>query len=57
MIDENVGRVLQALRDSGLEQDTVVIFAADHGEALGDHGMCGKGSYHFGQRDPGTACF
>ena len=47
MIDENVGRVIQALRESGLEQDTVVILAADHGEALGDHGMWGKGPYHF----------
>lgn len=47
MIDENVGRVLRALRESGLEQDTVVLFCADHGEALGDHGMWGKGPYHF----------
>ena len=47
MINEEVGRVIQALRDSGLEQDTVVILAADHGEALGDHGMWGKGPYHF----------
>ena len=47
MIDDNVGRVLQALRRNGLERDTVVIFAADHGEALGDHGMWGKGPYHF----------
>ena len=47
MIDDNVGAVLAALRANGLERDTVVIFAADHGEALGDHGMWGKGPYHF----------
>lgn len=32
---------------NGLESNTVVILAADHGEALGDHGMWGKGPYHF----------
>ncbi len=46
LIDDQVGRVLQALRDNDLEKDTVVIFLADHGEALGDHGMWGKGPYH-----------
>ena len=47
MIDDNVGRVLQALHDKGLADNTVVIMTADHGEALGDHGMWGKGPYHY----------
>jgi len=47
LVDDQVGRVLAALRESGREDDTVVIFMADHGEALGDHGMWGKGPYHF----------
>jgi arylsulfatase len=47
MLDDQVGRVLEALRSSGLEDETVVMFVADHGEALGDHGMWGKGPYHF----------
>ena len=38
---------MEALRANGLEQDTVVVFTADHGEALGDHGMWGKGPYHY----------
>lgn len=46
-LDDHVGRVLKALRDNGLEDDTVVILTADHGEALGDHGMWGKGPYHY----------
>jgi arylsulfatase A-like enzyme len=46
MVDEQIGRVLSALRKNGLEKNTVVIFTADHGEALGDHGMWGKGPYH-----------
>src|SRR5687768_8702769 len=47
MIDHCFGRVLDALRENGLEENTVVLFTADHGEALGDHGMWGKGPYHY----------
>jgi arylsulfatase A-like enzyme len=47
MVDDHVGRVMAALQETGLERDTVVIFLADHGEALGDHGLWGKGPYHF----------
>ncbi len=47
LVDKSIGRVLDALRENGLEDDTVVVFAADHGEALGDHGMWGKGPYHY----------
>jgi arylsulfatase A-like enzyme/Tfp pilus assembly protein PilF len=36
--DAQVGRVLEALRVSGHERDTVVMVLADHGEGLGDHG-------------------
>jgi arylsulfatase A-like enzyme len=39
MIDDNFGRVLKALRDNGLEENTVIILTSDHGEALGDHSM------------------
>ncbi|MCK5314345.1 MAG: sulfatase-like hydrolase/transferase [Anaerolineales bacterium] len=46
MLDDQVGRVMEALRANGLEDNTVVIFLSDHGEALGDHGMWGKGPYH-----------
>jgi len=47
MLDHQVGRVMEALHANGLAEDTVVLFVADHGEALGDHGMWGKGPYHF----------
>jgi arylsulfatase len=46
-VDAEIGRVLDTLDAQGLAEDTVVIFLADHGEALGDHGMWGKGPYHF----------
>ena len=35
-VDYNVGRILDALRETGLEDNTVVIFTSDHGEMLGD---------------------
>jgi arylsulfatase A-like enzyme len=35
-VDENVGRVLQALKDLGLEEDTIVVFASDNGFFLGE---------------------
>lgn len=46
LIDDQVGRVMNALRNNGLEENTIVLFIADHGEALGDHGLWGKGPYH-----------
>ena len=43
LIDENVGRLLDALEASGQREDTLVIFTSDHGEMLGDHGLRSKG--------------
>lgn len=43
LIDENVGRVLKALEDSGQRERTLIIFMSDHGDMLGDHGLWGKG--------------
>lgn len=43
MIDAGVGRILAALKASGAEDDTVVVFTSDHGELLGDHGLLRKG--------------
>lgn len=37
-MDEGIGAVVKALKDEGVYDDTVVIFVADHGEELGDHG-------------------
>jgi arylsulfatase A-like enzyme len=38
-----VGRILDAMRDSGQEEHTLVVFTSDHGEMLGDHGLIQKG--------------
>lgn len=42
-VDAMVGRLLAALRETGLAENTVVIFTSDHGEMLGDHGILWKG--------------
>ena len=39
--DERIGRLLDALDDSGLAAETVVILTSDHGEGLGEHGLSG----------------
>lgn len=43
LIDHNVGRILIALQELGLERDTLVVFTSDHGDWLGDHGLILKG--------------
>jgi arylsulfatase A-like enzyme len=43
-MDEHIGRILKALRNSGRADKTIVIFAADNGLALGSHGLLGKQS-------------
>lgn len=43
LIDDQVGRMLEALEESGQLANTLVIFMSDHGEMLGDHGLIQKG--------------
>ena len=43
LIDHNVGRILTALNDAGIAENTLVVYTADHGEWLGDHGLLLKG--------------
>lgn len=41
-LDEQIGRIFQALDDSGQRNNTIIIFTADHGLAIGSHGLVGK---------------
>ena len=42
-VDCMIGRMLKALYDSGLEENTIVIFTSDHGDMLGSHHRWNKG--------------
>ena len=46
-IDTEIGRVLSALDQHNLWDNTLVIFLGDHGDMLGDHGLIWKGPYTF----------
>jgi arylsulfatase A-like enzyme len=47
--DHHIGRVLDALKQQGQLDNTVVIFTADNGLSLGEHGLMGKQNlYEFG---------
>ena len=41
-VDRALGRLLDAVRDLGLEDDTLLVFTSDHGEMFGSHGRRAK---------------
>jgi uncharacterized sulfatase len=41
-VDDNLGMVLDALEQEGLDKNTIVVFLGDHGFHLGDHGCWSK---------------
>lgn len=42
-LDEQVGRILDRLREGGIWDETLVVVTADHGELLGEHDLLGHG--------------
>jgi choline-sulfatase len=42
VIDDMVGEVIAALDRRGMRENTIIIFASDHGEMLGDHSRYNK---------------
>lgn len=60
-LDQQVGRVLRALEDSGLSDETTVVYASDHGEMDGEKGCWWKSNFYEGSagvplivREPGS---
>ena len=45
-VDDTIGKLLENLKTAGLEENTIVIFTADHGDNLGSHGWWQKGGYN-----------
>lgn len=44
-VDEQVGRIVQALKDAGVYENTAIIFTSDHGEFSGERGGIQKGPF------------
>ena len=65
-LDDNIGRILDALRKYGQIDHTIIVFTADHGDLCGEHGRLNKGVpyegsarvpflfYYPGEIPPGT---
>ncbi|MDQ3929051.1 MAG: sulfatase-like hydrolase/transferase [Chloroflexota bacterium] len=47
LVDEQVGRMLKTLEETGQLESSLVVFMSDHGEMLGDHGIYLKGPYFY----------
>lgn len=48
MIDDGIGMVLDALAENGYIDNTWIVYSADHGEMLGDHGLIAKKVFYEG---------
>jgi arylsulfatase A-like enzyme len=46
-MDDAIGRIMAAVEARFDMANTIVIYTSDHGEFLGDHGICGKWAYHY----------
>lgn len=46
-VDDGIGRILDALERTGLRDDTIVVFTADHGDFMGEHDMIVKGGVFY----------
>lgn len=42
LLDDEVGRIVQALKEEGLYEQAILVFTADHGEMLGSHSLWQK---------------
>ena len=42
LIDRSVGKIRNALEETGHANSTIIVFTSDHGEMVGDHGILGK---------------
>lgn len=45
-LDQQIGRIIGRLRETGRLDDTIVVYTSDHGDLLGSHGMCDKQTFY-----------
>ena len=46
-IDDQIARMVAFLKERGELDNTIIVFATDHGDMMGDHGFIAKGSFHY----------
>jgi arylsulfatase A-like enzyme len=46
-MDQQIGRILDALDRLGIADNTIVVFTTDHGHFIGQHGLTAKGAFHY----------
>lgn len=51
-LDRQLGKIIKALKDEGVYDDTLIIYSSDHGDMICDHNLLGKGAYFY---DPCTS--
>lgn len=57
MLDDYLGEILGQLSDSGLDDNTIVLYASDHGDMMGEHGLWFKCThYEWSSRVPWIIC-
>nr|WP_210405375.1 sulfatase/phosphatase domain-containing protein [Rhodophyticola sp. CCM32] len=47
LVSDQVGRIIEMLKETGQADDTLIVFMSDHGELLGDHGIYLKGPFFY----------
>lgn len=47
LMDKQIGQILDKLDELGLAENTLVVFASDHGHFYGHHGLIAKGPFHY----------
>ncbi len=45
-LDDNIGRLLDSIREMGLDQNSIIVFTSDHGELFGAHGRRAKNIFY-----------
>lgn len=45
-VDDEIGRVLKALEETGEADNTIIVFTSDHGEMMGSHGRMSKSVFY-----------
>jgi choline-sulfatase len=48
LLDAQIGSVLNALREAGLEESTRIVYTTDHGDMMGEHGLWWKSAMYEG---------